>query len=111
LAAYYGAGQMMDRANSIDARATANLNNTAGLQLDTRGNLSVKATPVYTGTSGLKVDPNAGAKNLMDAKYNRPIVVNVYGAADSRESARAIERTLKKLNLNGGSGAGVLGFN
>jgi hypothetical protein len=37
------------------------------------------------------------------------IVVN--GAADSRESARAIERTLKKLSLNGGSGVGVLGFN
>lgn len=37
------------------------------------------------------------------------IVVN--GAADSRESARAIERTLNKIYLNGGSQAGILGFN
>lgn len=39
------------------------------------------------------------------------IVINVSGAADSRESARAIERTLAKLQLNGGSSKGVLGFN
>jgi len=39
------------------------------------------------------------------------IVININGAADSRESARAIERTLKKLNLNGGSSSGILGFN
>jgi hypothetical protein len=48
-------------------------------------------------------------KRTQKAPVNINIVVN--GAADSRESARAIKRTLEKLELNGGSGAGVLGFN
>lgn len=39
------------------------------------------------------------------------ITVNVSGVADARESARAIEKSLKKLKLNGGSSVGVLGFN
>jgi hypothetical protein len=39
------------------------------------------------------------------------IVINIQNASDAISSARAIKRTLEKLELNGGSGAGVLGFN
>ena len=58
--------------------------------------------------------------DAMIRKYNKthggknyPTIVNitVNGAADSRESARAIDKALKKVNLNGGSLAGSNGFN
>jgi len=39
------------------------------------------------------------------------IVINIQNASDAISSARAIKRTLEKLELNGGSGVGVLGFN
>lgn len=48
-----------------------------------------------------------GVKNRNNVVVN----VNVNGVADARESARAIERSLKKLKLNGGSPSGILGFN
>jgi len=38
------------------------------------------------------------------------IVININGAADSRESARAIQRVLDKIELNGGSLVGIQGF-
>lgn len=58
----------------------------------------------------LNANPQARqASNVMAGVGTVNIVIN--GAADSRESARAIERTLKKLNLNGGSLKGIEGFN
>lgn len=58
----------------------------------------------------LQSNPQAlAASNAMYGIGTVNIVVN--GAADSRESARAIERTLKKLQLNGGSLKGIEGFN
>ena len=66
-----------------------------------------EAQGIYGG--GGRVDKPKFKMNSSRLTPTINIVVN--GAADSRESARAIERTLQKLNLNGGSQAGILGFN
>ena len=55
--------------------------------------------------------PNGGGGHITpNHRMGGGITVNVYGAADSRESARAISRALAKINLNGGTTAGVVGF-
>ena len=55
--------------------------------------------------------PNGGGGNITpNHRMGGGITVNVYGAADSRESARAISRALAKISLNGGTTAGVVGF-
>jgi hypothetical protein len=55
--------------------------------------------------------PNGGGGNITpNHRMGGGVTVNVYGAADSRESARAIQRALSKIAANGGSQAGVLGF-
>lgn len=41
----------------------------------------------------------------------RDITINFNGQTDPRKAAREIERVLKKINLNGGSLAGLEGFN
>jgi hypothetical protein len=78
-----------------------------------------------TFASGVKNTPNIGGGFLNTAnptnftgtsvgvKNRNNVVINVTvnGAADARESARAIQKTLNKINLNGGSKAGILGFN
>lgn len=57
--------------------------------------------------------PAEALRLMQEGKIPAPVVVNVVvnGAADSRESARAIKKTLEKIKLNGGSEVGVLGFN
>lgn len=45
------------------------------------------------------------------SSYNNQFNIWVNGAADSKESARAIERTLKKIEQNGGSLVGVNKYN
>ena len=78
------------------------------------------------GSKGGKKRPNkssdfygGSASAALDYMYKstgfgqqKPVVINVTvnGAADARESARAIQRTLDKLALNGGSKVGVMGF-
>lgn len=55
--------------------------------------------------------PNGGGGRITpNHRMGGGVTVNVYGAADSRESARAIQRALSKIAANGGSQAGVLGF-
>lgn len=55
--------------------------------------------------------PNGGGGHITpNHRMGSGIIVNVYGAADARESARAIQRTLSKIAVNGGSQAGILGF-
>lgn len=57
--------------------------------------------------------PTEALRLLQEGKIQAPVVVNVVvnGAADSRESARAIKKTLEKIKLNGGTDKGILGFN
>lgn len=64
----------------------------------------------YTGSNFLGGVGKIGSKRANNYATNN-ITVIVNGAADSRESARAIERTLKKVQLNGGSIKGIEGFN
>jgi hypothetical protein len=61
----------------------------------------------FTGTSVSLNSSTSAAKNIKTGN----IIINIANASDAISSARAIERTLKKLGLNGGSKAGVLGFN
>jgi len=118
MAAYYGADQLIGQANKFDSKTMAGANanrNVAGLQM-TNGGLGLVTDPSGRLAGGLTGNLVAGqgltgAKNLTKIKAPVNITVVVNGAADSRESARAIERTLNKLNLNGGSSAGILGFN
>lgn len=61
----------------------------------------------FTGTSVSLNSSTSAAKNIKTGN----IIINIANASDAVASARAIERTLKKLGLNGGSKAGILGFN
>lgn len=110
LVAYQGAGMLGD----LPGEGSSGMDwfNFAG---ETAKKIS---NPVYPITDFIQDKISGGGGGGNKPKFKMPssrltptINITVNGAADSRESARAIERTLKKLNLNGGSNVGVLGFN
>lgn len=63
------------------------------------------------GERGPEIFTPSGSGNITpNHRMGGGVTINVYGAADSRESARAITRALQKVALNGGTNAGVVGF-
>jgi len=116
LAAYAGAKSIQDYGNNVG-------NDIAGAAAGMSGN---QVGQLFAGGSGNK-RPNkpkdfygGSASAALDYMYKstgfgqqKPVVINVTvnGAADARESARAIQKTLNKIKLNGGAQAGILGFN
>lgn len=120
LAAYAGMKGLEGEANSYNPGGLAKVNkgkNVAGLQMN-NGKMQLLTDPsqrLYGGLTGnLKAGPGTTPKNLMNVQnpnVNNQFNIWVQGAADSREAARAIQRTLDKIALNGGSKAGIKGFN
>jgi hypothetical protein len=134
IAAYAGAEKISDIQTGVEKNLKGMLNPTVGQMTGvTPPKRKKNQVPVATGIGGLPAmtpEEIAAALEMMSGAYGEgggssktpkfkmpssrltPIInITVNGAADSRESARAIERTLQKLNLNGGSNVGVLGFN
>ena len=120
MAAYAGMKGLENRANTFDPSGLAKLNkgkNVSGLQMN-NGQIGLLTDPSQRLASGLTGNLKAGQgttpKNLLNTprtNVNNQFNIWVQGAADSREAARAIERTLKKISLNGGSLVGTNGFN
>ena len=110
LAAYgsYSAGQSFGSGSFAPTRNESTL---AGLEFTNRRDKVLKGEGGFQGSiGGMSFD--SGSKTSSRFQIAKPKTVNTFNiwvsnAADSRDSARAIERTLKKITLNGGSLVGV----
>jgi len=104
LAAYYGADQLIGRGNEVNKNVKSKATSMSTIKIpgvsETGMDRTLNTNRLYGGLTG----------NL---KATSPVTINVTvnGAADARESARAIQKTLNKIKLNGGAQAGILGFN
>jgi hypothetical protein len=104
MAAYYGADQLIGRGNEVNKNVKSKATNMSTIKIpgvsETGMDRTLNTNRLYGGLTG----------NLKAAS---PVTINVTvnGAADARESARAIQKTLNKIKLNGGAQAGILGFN
>lgn len=107
LAAYAGGAAIQSLEASPESRAEVSkmLAGKSKAQLDAAA-MANRFDPNY-----LKVGGGYTGENFAGGGKRVVINVTVNGAADARESARAIQRTLNKINLNGGSLIGTNGFN
>ena len=114
MAAYYGMSGLMDRGKKVNMDVTSKATSQSLLKIPgvSQTSADIEATRIRE-LGGLTSSIGTNGKIIDRTKQQQTnnIVINIANASDAISSARAIERTLKKLGLNGGSGAGVLGFN
>ncbi len=112
IAAYAGAQKISDIQTGVEKNLLMGLNPTneqiTGVKI--KGKKGKGGSVQWSGNN-LTLTPQqllASAQMTYGSAPTINIVIN--NAADAVSSARAIKRTLEKLELNGGSGVGVLGF-
>lgn len=121
IAAYGGAKGLSDYGSNVSKDLTGSIAGLSGNQvgqlglgLGTKGKGKKRKANWAGGSPAAALEMlqnNPALANAYNQATGTTIIVNVNGAADAKESARAIQRTLNKINLNGGSQAGILGFN
>lgn len=107
LAAYAGASALGD----LGKRKKERIIGGKRVQDALSGAIDTSQTEFQGTFSDFAFRSSGGYRAIMGPQNNNNVTVNIQGAVDARASAREIDKLMKKLNLNGGSVAGVVGFN